>query len=229
MITVRDRGYYPEVSKTVEKVTNARLEGKEFAKRRPATLLRVLVTVDGYDIAVEIKPRVISTPTGWKYSGKAEIHTIDMGGSGRGNKCQIVNGNVEVRSWFNEGTARGAMLNRRYTTAISEALEAIAADPIKIISSQRENCGICGRGLTDDASRRRGIGPECWSVWTQAQSELNKESNELLESLQANLATCRREMQRFDPAGPDGDNERFLNARSKFIEAKGQVERMING
>ena len=27
----------------------------------------------------------------------------------------------------------------------------------------RTHCGVCGRTLKDEASRARGIGPECWN------------------------------------------------------------------
>ena len=227
MVPMNRDGFYPEVSHAIETITNARLEGKEFAKRRPATLLRVLVAVDGRHIAVEIKPQISSSPSGWYYSGKATIHTIDMAGRGRGNKGKIERGKVRITSWFIRSD-RAEGLNRLYSTAIWQAMDTIAADPINIISSQEDNCGICGKGLTDDASRRRGIGPECWTFWNKVHAEFDKESNEFLDDLLKQIAECRRQMQKFHPDKADGDQEQFLIAKARFDEVKERVELLAN-
>jgi hypothetical protein len=34
-------------------------------------------------------------------------------------------------------------------------------NPGAVLARNRDNCAICGRGLTDERSRARGIGPEC--------------------------------------------------------------------
>jgi hypothetical protein len=54
-----------------------------------------------------------------------------------------------------------------YKSALEDAQRLVAtvreflADPVAVFARSHDNCCICGRGLTDELSRSRGIGPEC--------------------------------------------------------------------
>lgn len=47
------------------------------------------------------------------------------------------------------------------TSAFCRIIRDFVQDPLAVLGRNSDNCGICGRCLTDGASRSRGIGPEC--------------------------------------------------------------------
>lgn len=48
---------------------------------------------------------------------------------------------------------------------IHELIRTQGVDPCRMRYGQEIGaCGRCGRELTDDTSRRRGIGPDCWAI-----------------------------------------------------------------
>jgi hypothetical protein len=46
-------------------------------------------------------------------------------------------------------------------STLASIVQAFLADPLQVTRRSTNNCCICGRGLTDGASKSRGIGPEC--------------------------------------------------------------------
>jgi hypothetical protein len=56
-------------------------------------------------------------------------------------------------------------LEHRYVGDHEADIAEILADPMKArinYGKWRQECGYCGRNLTDAESRLRGIGPDCW-------------------------------------------------------------------
>lgn len=47
---------------------------------------------------------------------------------------------------------------------------AFAADPDAVFALESRRCCLCGKSLTDPASRQRGIGPECLRKWSGMES-----------------------------------------------------------
>ena len=225
MIPMERNGFFPEVASLIKAVTAARIEGKEHAKRRPATLLRMIVEADGLPIAVEIKPVVSSSPTGWTNTGEAMITPYDLANNKRGNRARIKpNGEVRIFSWFR---SQHDEKNRLYTTAIWKALDLISEDPANVVMYQRGHCGICGRALTDEVSRRRGIGPECWNTWERVDARISQPSEDALRALQLEIKHARQMMQRFHPDKPEGDSEKFIQAREVFEGIKARYQELV--
>ena len=54
-------------------------------------------------------------------------------------------------------------LNRSAATEIYTLINANPKDAMRQYGIQLGHCGKCGKSLTDPESRRRGIGPDCWS------------------------------------------------------------------
>lgn len=58
-------------------------------------------------------------------------------------------------------------VNRIHTSAVTDLLTALGTmedylrDPRAVLARSHDNCCCCGRRLTDELSRSRGIGPEC--------------------------------------------------------------------
>lgn len=46
-------------------------------------------------------------------------------------------------------------------TALIEMAAMFVVDPFVVIEKNKDNCCCCGKGLVDEISRARGIGPEC--------------------------------------------------------------------
>jgi hypothetical protein len=58
-------------------------------------------------------------------------------------------------------------LGRNLHALADQALQTIAdylADPATVFARSHGHCCICGRSLTDELSRSRGIGPECIKI-----------------------------------------------------------------
>lgn len=85
--------------------------------------------------------------------GKLRFFRVNTPAEGRWAKMTFVN---EV---FGGGN-RMAVRNRQFRESV---LEAIANDPDALARYGQElgECGVCGRELTDEESRRIGIGPVC--------------------------------------------------------------------
>jgi hypothetical protein len=47
---------------------------------------------------------------------------------------------------------------------VVETMASFLRDHKAVLARSRDNCAICGRGLSDELSRSRGIGPECIRV-----------------------------------------------------------------
>lgn len=53
----------------------------------------------------------------------------------------------------------------RYVGGFADLLRTVAADPTAALQRygvELGRCALCNRSLTDETSRKRGIGPECW-------------------------------------------------------------------
>jgi hypothetical protein len=201
METLTRDGYYPIAAQAIKQITDLRLEGKEHAKRRPASLLRVVVESEGRNIGVEIRPTISSSSVGWMYKGHATIKTVDMGGKGRGLQGWIrFDGTARISSWAVRSYEGAELRNRTYSGAIWKALSMVELDPTALISTQHENCGLCGKCLSDPASMARGVGPECWGLWDKFKDAMQLELHESGD-IKAPESSWTKRVQTVIPAG----------------------------
>lgn len=206
-------GCYPEVAVLIRLLTHARVEGKELGKRRPATLIKIELNFEGRPFVVEIKPALRSSPTGWVVPGYSTIRLVDMFNRRRGLSARISkDGKVHVSNWYRNIQE----FNRRDTSVLWSAMELLSRDPAAIVNRRADNCGLCGRGLTDEVSQYRGIGPECWSLWDRVYSDITDPGSEFNQCRDTALLELRREMQKWHPDRPDGDADKFMAARQQF-------------
>jgi hypothetical protein len=187
-------GYYPIAAQSIKQITDLRIEGKEHAKRRPASLLRVVVPVGVRNVAVEIKPTILSSPEGWKTNGMATFKAVDLSGLGRGNKGWIKDdGKVRIASWFVR-SRNAKEKNAYFSEAIWVALQTVEADPMALITMQSGNCGVCGKALSDEVSKSRGVGPECFKLWDKFKGAIQTEETQSgLIKVPANVFASRVE------------------------------------
>lgn len=68
----------------------------------------------------------------------------------------LVTSDVRKLRWM-----RNHALSCEAATALVEMAGLFAIDPYFVIEKNLNNCCCCGKGLTDEVSRARGIGPEC--------------------------------------------------------------------
>jgi len=205
--------HYPEVAAAVRAITRARLEDKQFAERKPTTLLKVHID----DCVLEIAPVINSSPTGWKVTGGARLKLITP--DGRGIVAALwINGRVQLLRWW-----RDAARTEREASILRRALSMIADDPTTAITRRHHHCGVCGRALTDEVSMRRGIGPECWRIWDRVVAEITMPDSDYQQAKDSAIAQARREMQRWHPDRDGGDAEKFMLARAAYERARAQA------
>jgi hypothetical protein len=206
--------WYPEVSAAVRIITQARIQGREMNKRRPNTLLKIVIG----EWVVEIKPTVSSSPTGWVTDGAATIKLISLHGKGRGVVCKLrSDGRLRMSRWWRKVDRSIAELS-----VIHEAMDRIAADPGVAISQRHTHCGLCGKGFTREDSMYRGIGPECWKYWDRIKEEIIKP--EFTDISQDGMVLLRKDMQKYHPDKPDGDAEKFMATKARFDVLRKQRE-----
>jgi uncharacterized protein (TIGR02996 family) len=85
--------------------------------------------------------------------------------------CELVDTGSALKSYVRLGVSLSpcaAHLGRRYwqtaTQDVQRVVETVrdfVTDRRKVLARSQDHCCICGRGLTDELSRGRGIGPEC--------------------------------------------------------------------
>jgi uncharacterized protein (TIGR02996 family) len=85
--------------------------------------------------------------------------------------CELVDTGSALKSYVRLGVSLSpcaAHLGRRYwqtalgdTQRVVETVRDFVTDRRKVLARSHDHCCICGRGLTDELSRGRGIGPEC--------------------------------------------------------------------
>ncbi|MEK6259016.1 MAG: DUF6011 domain-containing protein [Planctomycetota bacterium] len=68
----------------------------------------------------------------------------------------LVTSDVRKLCWM-----RNETLSIEAATALVEMAGFFAIDPFFVMEKNKDNCCCCGKGLTDEVSRARGIGPEC--------------------------------------------------------------------
>jgi hypothetical protein len=68
----------------------------------------------------------------------------------------LVTDTVKKTRWL-----RDISLSIQAATALVKMAGNFVADPRSVIEKNKNNCCCCGKGLTDQVSRARGIGPEC--------------------------------------------------------------------
>lgn len=199
--------WYPEVSAAVRIITRARIDGKEHAERRPGTLLRI----QRAEWCLEIKPSVQSSPQGWAVNGAAKLKLVNMASAKRALLCKLTaEGRLRLSSWFHDKA-----MTEEYLSATYSLLDEIASDPRAAITQRRDHCGVCGRGLTDEVSQYRGIGPECWRIWDRVTDEIER-GDDWRTAAKSEMAELRRTMQRNHPDREGGDPEVFMQAREQF-------------
>ncbi len=206
--------WYPEVAFAIKAITGARIAGKEMASRRPATLLKISVP----HWTIEIKPTVSSSPNGWRCDGSATIKMIGKSSAdGRGVVCKLNGkGRLRLYRWFRDHEKTEELLS-----TLCRALDEVAVQPAMLITTREECCGICGRGLSDEVSKVRGIGPECWKIWDHIQIVINSPEWQAVQ--QDEMAELRRLMQQYHPDKVGGDVDRFIQAREQFENLRLQV------
>jgi hypothetical protein len=57
---------------------------------------------------------------------------------------------------------------------VVETMTAFMIDPEPVLARSCDHCCVCGRGLTDETSRSRGIGPECLKKWGNIRDVLDR-------------------------------------------------------
>lgn len=79
-------------------------------------------------------------------------------------------GNARKKWWFIK------YLDENLARLLNGAADFVA-DPLATFAKASSNCGLCGRGLVDEVSRSRGIGPECHKrlEWFRNWYEWNKD------------------------------------------------------
>jgi hypothetical protein len=160
----------PRLYGVVEAITNGRTKDKEYSKRQPATILRVKTDDEG--LTVVIKPKVF-----WSQSSRWELDSIKYELISEGFVVPhhrtgepIITMGCRINGAINtDNTVRvGRFFYARFEDALRtlrDALSAFATDPVGGLSIKPDHCLNCGRKLTDELSRSRGIGPECIKSW----------------------------------------------------------------
>lgn len=149
--------YPAKLRASIIAVTEARIEGKELNKRRPAVKLHM--ALDEYEI--EIAPRLTSSATGWEISPIIPVMIMEIS-----NPRQRLNAKLKaddklgLARWFRDPALSAVLLQNMDTglTLLSQNLS-------QAFSPRRGGCGMCGRHMTDPLSQERGIGPECWEPY----------------------------------------------------------------
>jgi hypothetical protein len=84
--------------------------------------------------------------------------------------CGLPQPTTEIALQLMENSARWTRLSRWSPEALQRLLPTIAAflaDPPAVFARSADHCCICGKGLSDEVSRVRGIGPECFKGATR--------------------------------------------------------------
>lgn len=142
-------------------LTEARIEGKELATKRPSTLLRVGVSSA---FLLRIEPKLVSSPTGWRIAEAIPVKLAWRVNEDTEAAAKLLpNGQYRLSRW-----RRDDARNRRALDLLDQGLARLADDPRAAFALAADHCGICGRGLTDPVSRQEGIGPECRGPFERA-------------------------------------------------------------
>ena len=137
---------------TLQALTRARTQGRELASKRPHVGLRF--EAGGYRVA--LSPQLESSAMGWTPADviRADVFTT-RDGQGVIKADLLPGGVIQPRQWrANEEQTLAAF------AALVTALETLEANPGAALAGS-DHCAVCGRVLTDEHSRARGIGPEC--------------------------------------------------------------------
>lgn len=129
-------------------------EGKTYV-RTPSLALRL----PHDDFIFVIKPTTTHRGKSVKVDGRGVlIECLRRLDDRKSTKQLVVLATDEVKklSWM-----RDESLSLKAATALVEMAELFAVDPYRVIEKNTDNCCCCGKGLTDEVSRGRGIGPEC--------------------------------------------------------------------
>lgn len=144
----------PEAHALIERITLSRLSGHELKPKRPAVMLR-LVASDQFLVA--IKPKLLSSPIGWKIEPiVGVVLTSRINGKTEVKVRLKPNGTMELSNWKADDARTGAAVD-----LVRSTLDRFVSNPGKAFAFAVDGCGFCGRALTDPISREMGIGPEC--------------------------------------------------------------------
>lgn len=149
----------PALFSMLHALAAARMEGKEHDARRPAVALQVR---NAQGDALVLKPRLESSPTGWKLTPSidvelfASIRVNETAAPARELRVTLKgDGTIAPRRWWKDSERTRAAFG-----VLLDMLGALAGKPEDLLRHST-NCCVCGRALTDPASRARGVGPEC--------------------------------------------------------------------
>lgn len=134
-----------------------RLEGKEHSQSRPHLGLRFELRKEGFLLA--FTPVMNSSPTGWKitridaefrpYVSFPEVTALAL-------KARLTSeGGIDCSRWLKDMDKTAQLV-----TLLQSALNTLATSPEKLFEGSC-HCCLCGKGLVDEISKARGIGPEC--------------------------------------------------------------------
>jgi hypothetical protein len=149
--------YKPHLGRQIAAVVAARIEGRELEKRRPT--VKMYSEFDGHVVCIE--PKLESSATGWTLNKIIPVTIWNINDPAIRLKAKLRSDcTLTLKSW-----ARNAPANRKLLGIMDAALLEMAADIRMIFAGSSGICGICHKLLSDETSRSRGIGPECWAPY----------------------------------------------------------------
>lgn len=140
----------------IKEAAHKRMEGKEHADRRPHVGIRVERKKQGF--LVVFSPVLASSPDGWVIKEiDCDVRPyVTVGATASLLKAKI-NGDGVIRC---RRRPKDLDSTARLVNELQAVLNQLATNPMEAFKDSK-HCCFCGKGLTDDLSKARGIGPEC--------------------------------------------------------------------
>lgn len=109
------------------------------------------------------------TPAKWRYAGGVNflatpgtLHLgrvlIELVTPGIKLKLTLTEDGAKIGQWADY---QGQSLHLADIKRVAETFRRLLNDPMRTFAEESETCCCCGRPLTDQTSRLRGVGPEC--------------------------------------------------------------------
>lgn len=155
-----------EFRRKCERHFEGALEGKGPFRRRPNTSLRLVC-------GTPVPTKLVAFPCGTTRHGEFVPQADKLYCELLQERTEIVDG-TEARSFTRRLTfilkPECASLDTIYPSAAEDARTALGvmadfiSDARTVFARSHDHCCCCGRGLRDESSRARGVGPECVRV-----------------------------------------------------------------
>ncbi len=147
------------------------------------------VHVDSTSLSLVLRPKLFwGEGACWEVESiKFETPAFELIGFLKGEKKSIdrniFTGRIdkEGKVGFSKWVALDGVMEIRDT--IKRAMEKFADNPTENWARVADHCKICGRGLSDDLSKARGVGPECWKCFLEIREVFTKSGNDLLKEI----------------------------------------------